>query len=132
MNTRRCRGFSLLEVLVAFTILATVLGVLFQIFSSGLNRARLSEEYSRAVVLAQSELAKLGVDAAIQVGTRSGRIDDVYRWRRTVEPYPYPEEEEPPRAAGLQAYLVTMEILWGEGEDERSVPVTTVRLLNEG
>ena len=44
----RCqRGFSLLEVLVAFTILSVSLGVLLQIFSTGLRNAALTEELQR-------------------------------------------------------------------------------------
>ncbi|NIR28408.1 MAG: type II secretion system protein [Gammaproteobacteria bacterium] len=127
----KCRGFSLLEVLVAFTILATVLGVLFQIFSAGLNRVGLSEAYTRAVMLAESELTRLGVEEPLVAGTRSGRIDDVYRWRTTVEPFEEPDTEPAPRSLGLRPHRVTVEIRWGEGEREHVVPITTVRLLGE-
>lgn len=131
-SSNRCHGFSLLEVLVAFTILATVLGILFQIFSSGLNRVGLSDAYSRAVMLAEAELTRLGAEEPLLAGTRSGRIDDVYRWRTTVEPYGDPGTEPVSRPLGLQAYRVTVEIRWGEGEREHVVPVTTVRLIREG
>jgi general secretion pathway protein I len=126
----RCRGFALLEVLVAFTILATVMGVLFQIFSSGLNRARLAEEYSRAALIAESTMARLGTEEALLPGTNSGRVDDTYRWQMTVAPY---DEEEPdaqtPAALGLRPYRITVQIMWGEGTRQRVVPFTTVRLL---
>lgn len=125
----RCRGFALLEVLVAFTILATVMGVLFQIFSSGLNRARLAEEYSRAALIAESTMARLGTEEALLPGTSSGRVDDTYRWQMTVEPYDEEANAQTPAALGLRPYRITVQIIWGEGSHERVVPFTTVRLL---
>uniref|UniRef100_UPI0035939C60 type IV pilus modification PilV family protein n=1 Tax=Thiocapsa sp. TaxID=2024551 RepID=UPI0035939C60 len=48
-------GFSLLEVLVAFAILAVSLGVLMQIFSQATRTTLLSSQYSRAASLAESK-----------------------------------------------------------------------------
>ena len=76
MSARRsCRGFSLLEVLVAFTILAMLLGALFQVFSGGLHAARAGDRYTRATVIAQSTLAALGAEQPIQEGVTSGSAD---------------------------------------------------------
>ena len=53
MNTNnRQSGFSLIEVLVAFVILALVATALFNLFSSSLNNASAAEEWSRAVQVA--------------------------------------------------------------------------------
>ena len=48
----RATGFSLLEVLVAFVILALVGTALFRLFSGALGNASLSEQYSRATLFA--------------------------------------------------------------------------------
>ena len=48
----RNRGFSLLEVLVAFVILALVGTLLYRLFGASLNNAGLADEYSRAAVYA--------------------------------------------------------------------------------
>ena len=50
----RTRGFSLLEVLVAFVILALVATALFRLFSGALNNASAAEEWSRALLVAES------------------------------------------------------------------------------
>ena len=41
-------GFSLLEVLVAFAILSVSLGVLLQVFATGLRNVGMADDYSRA------------------------------------------------------------------------------------
>ncbi|MGZ8224716.1 MAG: type IV pilus modification PilV family protein, partial [Methylobacter sp.] len=47
-------GFSLLEILIAFTILAFSLSILLNIFSTGANTAVVAEEYTAAVQIAES------------------------------------------------------------------------------
>ena len=50
-------GFTILEVLTAFVLLAVTLAALLQVFSGGLRDAQLADEYARAVMMAQSRLA---------------------------------------------------------------------------
>jgi general secretion pathway protein I len=83
----RCHGFSLLEVLVAFAILAVSLGVLMQIFSVGLRNVAVEEGYTRAILLAESKLAGLGIEEPLQPGETTGSFDEEYRWHITVQPY---------------------------------------------
>ena len=109
----RCGGFSLLEMLVAFTILALVLGALFQIFSAGMHAARSGDRYSRATEIAQSKLAALGVEYALTEGTVSGTTDDDYHWRITVSPYI--DDQLPIAEIALRPLRVNVEILWDDG-----------------
>ena len=50
------RGFSLLEVLVAFVILALVATAIFRLIGGALGNAGVAEDVSRAVLVAQSRL----------------------------------------------------------------------------
>jgi general secretion pathway protein I len=84
---RRQRGFSLLEILVAFSILALSLGVLMQIFSGSLNNAETTHERAQAVLLAQSLLSAAGVEAPLATQTSAGVHGGKYRWRLSVGPY---------------------------------------------
>ena len=94
MGARRQTGFTLIEVVVAFVLLAGVLAVGFEIFSTGLRRAGDLEDYSRALVIAQSRLATAGVEAPLEDGQASGESDDRrFRWHLVVT---RSEEGEPP------------------------------------
>ena len=48
MKSKRSKGFTLIEVLIAFTILALVLGVVFPTLSSGLSEDEISDAADRA------------------------------------------------------------------------------------
>ncbi len=78
------KGFSLLEMLVAFTLLAITLPVLLKIFSSGVNTAFIAEEYTAAVQIATSRMAVSGVEEAWLVGESTGIENEKYHWRTTI------------------------------------------------
>lgn len=133
----RCRGFSLLEVLVAFAILGIAIGVLLQIFATGLRSVALSEEYTYAALWAESRLAEIGVTEVLEEGEAAGELSNGYRWRSVVAPYEPPSEETeqeddedaiPFVDESVIPYEITLEVVWGEGGKERSVRLTTLRL----
>ncbi len=123
---RACRGFSLLEVLVAFTILAMLLGALFQVFSAGLRAARAGDQYTRATVIAQSRLATLGVEQPLREGISTGSSDGPYHWRITVSPYLDDQMLVVDRV--LQPLTVHVEVFWEEGDSAHSVSLRSILL----
>lgn len=84
---RRVCGFTLLEVLVACTLLAVSIAALLGLFSRGVNGAELADRYARAAMLAESKLASVGVEEALSEGETSGQFDDDYAWRLSVRAY---------------------------------------------
>jgi len=127
VSPHRAAGFSLLEVLVAFTILALSLAVTFRIFAGGLGNIATSEDYARAVTLAESRLAAVGVSEPLGSGVSSGRWDEEYEWRIAAGPYePWGEDVEP--SDDVQAFLVTVDVDWiREGRLHR-VTLNSLRL----
>lgn len=114
---------------MAFAILGIAIGVLLQIFATGLRSVSLSQEYTTAAFLAESRLAEIGITEALEEGSGDGEIDERYRWRSEVVQYDPPEED-----ADLLdddtfiPYVVSVEVLWGRAERVRSVKLSTLRL----
>jgi general secretion pathway protein I len=128
---QRAGGFSLLEVLVAFSILALALGVLMRIFSGGVHLAALSEDYSRAVLLAESRMEELSLEGELDAGTDSGRFDARYRWETTIEPYSW-EKTQALNNLPFEPFQITVEVYWREAERQRSISLTTLQLISKG
>lgn len=123
---KRQQGFSLLEILVAFAILAISLGVLLQIFSTGLRSATLAEDYSKATLHAQSLLAALGTEIPLTEGVIEGQIDARFHWRSTVSQF----SEDSAGITGFRgtAYRVNVEVFWDDPGQTRSVVLESLRL----
>ena len=119
------RGFSLLEVLVAFAILSLTLGVLMQIFSRALTTTALSGVYSRASTLAEAQLNAVGLDIPLAPGTHTGDSEDGLIWQVTIDPH---EFEEVTFEAPVEPYLVTSVVSWETAEGTRRVTLATLRL----
>ncbi|MCI0428959.1 MAG: prepilin-type N-terminal cleavage/methylation domain-containing protein [Rhodospirillales bacterium] len=75
----RARGFTLLEVLVAFVILALALAALVQTFGSGMRGVAASERHVMAALAARSLLERVGHDIPLESGEVSGE-DGAFTW----------------------------------------------------
>ena len=127
MASRQQRGFTLIEILVAFMILALSLTVIFRIFSGGLRNVALSGDYARAVLVAESQLSAIGVSEPLERSVSTGDWDARFRWERVVEPY-LPWEEDKALAAPLLAYQVTVNVDWEHAGRTRQITLRSIRL----
>ena len=81
-------GFTLLEVLVAFAILALVGTALFRLFSGGLANAAAADDYSRAVLVAESVLTEAASAQPLREGATQGTADGgQIEWTAQIAPY---------------------------------------------
>ena len=127
LSSKRQRGFSLIEILVAFMILAMSLTVIYRIFSGGLRNVALSEDYARAVLVAESQLAAIGISEPLVRGVSSGEWGERFRWQRVVEQY-QPWEQDKELSTQLLAYSVTVNVDWEHAGRSRQVSLSSVRL----
>ncbi len=127
----RQSGYTLIEVLVAFMILALALTVLMRIFSGGLRNVSVSSDYAVATLIAESRLAAAGIDIPLRPGETSGTEGERFEWTVSVQDYqPWPGYRS--AAKGVDAYRVTVTVEWPHGDNTRRVGLSTVRLLTEG
>lgn len=82
------RGFSLIEALAAFAILAMSLGQLLNGVSGGVRNEARADFLQRASREGASQLEALGVDGPVPFGQTSGRYPDGLYWFLTVTPGP--------------------------------------------
>ena len=122
-------GFTLVEVVVALAILAVSLGALLRIFSNDLSRASQIEAEVVANSLAQTLLARAGIDQPLVNGETSGQFNNGFRWRLRVAPY---VDGQDATAAPEVARLLSALVSWQDGGIERSVSLATLRLAPKG
>jgi general secretion pathway protein I len=120
-------GFTLIEVLVALTILSLTLAIIFSVFSKAMRGRRVAEEYEQATLLAESKLSSIGVTEPIQQGRTIGRFNPLYWWSTQVTPY---QEAGKSQDWPGRPMTVTVTVSWGQGQDSKSVSLTTLRLLS--
>ena len=129
------RGFSLLEVVVAFAIAAIALGVLGRIFGQGARHLALTRDYADAMTLADSVLAEYGniKDPATRSLSESGGR---FQWRVAIQPYLAQEETErkPPaldNAAITRLHLMQIDVVveWDRYGKSRSLSVSSLRVV---
>ena len=132
--TTHATGFSLLEVLAAFVILALVGTALFRLFSGALGNAALSDEYSRATLYAESRLAALGVETPLREGVQQGTSEDgYYAWTVKIEPYTppgtTPDIDGTVATMGVNLWRLATTVRWpGAPGSERSVALATLKV----
>ena len=120
-------GFTLIEILVAFTIAVVLVGGLYQVFSTGLRSASMAADYSNAILLAESALDTVGAEGALTPGQLSDRPDGKYTRSMVLRPRP---DLLPPEAvnAVLIPYEIEVRVTWQNGRQVRSVALATLRL----
>ena len=115
------RGFTLLEVMVATTIMGIAVVTLLSALSTSVRNATRFTDYDRAVLLARAKMDALLVDPALPAQTVLEQALDASLlggakggWRAKVTPF----EQGPGDRLGLER--VQLEIWWMSGSQRRS------------
>jgi general secretion pathway protein I len=122
----RERGFTLLEVVVAFTVAALVVAAAFQVFGTAFGGSARAERQTLALLTAESKLAEVGHTLPLAAGTRNGDAPGDLAW--TVRIVAEPEAREADGSRGpVRTYAVTVTVRWG-ARDAEAVTLNTLRL----
>ena len=134
MSRTRARGYTLLEVVIAFGVLALALTLLLGILSNASRQVRWSGDAGRAALLAESLLDGVDLEGPLREGRRDGALEDGrYRWALEVRPWRDPASPPgpvDPSAPRLMELRLSME--WGEGGPRERLALRTLRLVPAG
>lgn len=120
-GARKAPGFTLLEVIVAVTILGAGILALLTMFSGSLRLSGGARDVSAASVYASQRLEEALLSPAPAPGVESGEFGGKYRWTTRTTFLP-PEEDRP--FDGIR-FDVTVE--WDDGGSGRSVALSATR-----
>ena len=122
-------GFALIEILVAVSVLAISLVVIFQLFSGGLKSRQLSEQYARGVFHAREKMAEMLLTPDLSEGEIQGEFEDAYEWQAVITRVVSEEGE----AKNLPVNLlnIRMRINWREGEKKKSFVIDTLKAVEK-
>jgi general secretion pathway protein I len=120
------RGFTLIETLVAISILAISLVTLLQLFSGGLKSSRLSEEYTRGIFYARERMDEILLAEELNEGVIAGQSDDGFTWRAESSPVDSPEAKD--AKLPVRAFNIKVDVMWREGEKEKHFVINAIKL----
>ena len=121
-SAHRQRGFTLIEVIIAFALLALALTLLLGSLSGAARQIRSADDSSRATLHAQSLLAQVGVGEILRPGQKQGTFEQGrYRWTLEVAPYVDPLKRRSPQAVASAPRLLQLQLQveWGDAPGQR-------------
>ncbi|HUH83097.1 MAG TPA: prepilin-type N-terminal cleavage/methylation domain-containing protein [Stellaceae bacterium] len=125
-------GFTLVEVLVAFAIAATLLLAVLSILTMSLEGGERSEAYTKATILAESTLDSLGVVTPLRDAETADLVDGPFSVHAAVERYQDPEEETGTAAQSAVQYVVlyrvSAAVTWRRQGHGNTISLSTLKL----
>jgi general secretion pathway protein I len=120
-------GFTLLEVLVALSVLAVAVTVILQLFSINLRSIFLSEVYVKGTMEAESKMREIQDRKDLPESTWQETAENGHRFEVSVA------EALADRTENLQVRLVEIRVTvyWTEGGKERSSTVKTLKMVEK-
>ncbi|PYN56692.1 MAG: hypothetical protein DMD94_06820 [Candidatus Rokuibacteriota bacterium] len=117
-------GFTLLEVLVAFTILCVAVIAVIQGFAQGLRLLRAAGDQQMAVLIADQKAREV----IIPVEGREGGNEGGFDWERTISVVSAPDLTRTPASAKWHVFQIDVTVRWGE---KRRLEIVTLRTSAE-
>ena len=119
------RGFTLLEVLVATSILGIALAIILQLFSINLKAISASSEYISGVMTAEAKMRELLHADSISEQVMSEMTSDGYRIDIAVHETLADRTENLP----VRLFAINMKVSWTIGSHEKSVSLNSLKTV---
>lgn len=111
------KGFTLIEIMVALSVLSISLVVLLGLRNRGISLAEKSRHIIEATLLARQKVTEISSKGFASLGEEKGDFGEEnpqYTWRQTVIQTPFQKVRE-----------LLVQIIWKENNREETVDITT-------
>lgn len=124
---KRRNGFTLLEVLVALSILGIAITIILQLFSANLRALSASEDYVSAVTKAEAKMREVLDDKDLSEKSWSEITDDGYRVDVSIN------DTLKDRTDNLQvrALEVALTVYWTKNTKNKSITLRTLKVVDK-
>jgi len=130
---RISRGFTLLELLLAFVVFALSFATVLEILSGSMRNTVRARHYSEAALTAQSLIDQVGLEIPLQPGYSAAGESGEYNWQIEVYEYQAVGENahsvELAELTGIMLLQIDLSIAWGEPPREQVRHFNTVRAV---
>ena len=130
---RSSRGFTLLEVMLAFVVFALSFATVLEIMAGSMRSVRRASDDTEVALFAQSIIDLVGTEIPIEEGEFNGTGMDRYQWRLGIYLYASSSEDvhtlELADMSGIELYRVDLDIDWQSGQKRRDLHFSTIRSI---
>jgi prepilin-type N-terminal cleavage/methylation domain-containing protein len=117
-------GFTLLEAMVAITIMGAAVAAISGVLSTSMRNVGRAEEYERVALLARSQMNELMTLPWKDRTIWAGKWSEGYTWRAETASVPVPKEQE----SGYELMRLTLVATWQTSRGAKTLTLETARL----
>ena len=123
-------GFTLLEVVVAMTIVGIGVVTLLQIFSTGLRLGSRSSAVTEAMTYGRQAMDEILLRRKIEEGAQQGSLNEKTRWKLGIEPVKEPSDTLS-LSSPWELKEITLDMRVTDAGRDRTVELQTYRLVRK-
>ncbi len=121
------KGFTLIEVIVALSILGIAITVILQLFSANLKAVSKSEDYVNALVLANQKMHELSQSDDISEKAWTEMTEHGYRFDISV----YEVLKERTETLQVRLMEIQLTVSWLKGSQQKSHTLKTLKVVEK-
>ncbi|MBP1748200.1 MAG: hypothetical protein H6Q52_739 [Deltaproteobacteria bacterium] len=125
--SKRSEGFTLLEVIIAFALLASTVVVILQLFSADLRILTRSEDYIWMSAQAQAKMREVLDREDLKESMSSETTPDGYVTETTISKVLETRTRELP----LELLEIVVKLTWQGGTSQRSMTLKTMKMVKK-
>jgi general secretion pathway protein I len=130
---RRGRGFTLLELLLAFVVFALSFSTVLEILSGSMRNTVRARHNSEAALTAQSLMDQVGLEMPLENGFTANGESGEYAWELEIFDYANSGENvhsvELAELTSIELLQVDLVISWGKSPREQTRRFSTIRAV---